>query len=133
MTRLTSGQILWNPSLRLWYTCSVAKDIFSFSDFQKLDLRVGKVISAARKEGSRNLIRLEVDFGNQGKKTLLAGIADWYKPEELEGKKYAFVYNLEPKKMMDETSDGMILAADTDGRAYLLEVDDKVPQGARIV
>ena len=87
------------------------KDEVAFSDFQKLDLRVGRVVSADKVEGSTNLIRLEVDLGKEcGVKKILSGIAKWYKPKQLLNKKFIFVVNLAPKKMMGEDSQGMILA-----------------------
>jgi len=64
----------------------------SFEDFQKLDLRIGKVISAEAVAGSVNLLRLKVNLGNDhGVRSILSGIARWYKPKELKGKKFIFV------------------------------------------
>jgi len=107
------------------------KDVVSFSDFTKLDLRVGKVISAESVDGSRNLIRMAVDLGGDyGVKKILAGVAAWYKPEDLKGKKFIFVANLEPKQMMKEMSNGMMLACCNDkDEPILLPVDKKVSEG----
>lgn len=107
----------------------MVKDAVSFSDFQKLDLRVGKVVLAEKVEGSENLIRMEVDLGKDyGKQKILAGIAKWYKPEDLKGKKYIFVVNLTPKQMMKEMSSGMILCAEGE-EAVIIPLDDKIPEG----
>ena len=107
------------------------KDVISFPDFQKPDLRVGKVVSAENVEESENLIRMEVDLGKDyGKRKILAGIAKWYKPEALKGKKFIFVANLAPKQMMKEMSSGMILCADIDEKAVIIPVDKGIPEGA---
>ena len=109
----------------------MTKDVISFPDFQKLDLRVGKVVEAERVEDSTSLIKLQVDFGEDyGEKKIIAGIAKWYKPQQLKGKKFIFVANLAPKQMMKEMSEGMILCAVIDGEAVSIPiVDDKIPQG----
>lgn len=88
------------------------KPIITFEDFAKLDLRVGKIVECERKEGSEKLLRLKVNFGDEGDKTILSGIQQWYTPEDLLNKSFIFVINLEPRKMMGEFSEGMILAAD---------------------
>ena len=88
------------------------KPIISFDDFAKLDLRVGTIVDCIEKEGSDRLLRLTVDFGEEGTRTIFAGLKQWYKPEELKDKQFIFVLNLEPRKMMDEFSEGMLLAAE---------------------
>ncbi len=88
------------------------KKTASFEDFKRLDFRVGKVIKAEDISGAKSLIRLTVDFGKIGKRIILSGIKKWYQTKDLEGKNYIFVVNLEPKKMMGEESQGMILAAE---------------------
>lgn len=88
------------------------KAIVSFEDFEKLDLRIGKIVQCEHKEGSEKLLRLLVDFGEEGQKKIFSGIAKWYQAEELLGKSFLFIINLEPRKMMDEISEGMLLAAD---------------------
>ena len=101
-----------------------------FEDFQKLDLRVGKVISAEAVAGSVNLLRLKVNLGNDhGVRNILSGIARWYKPKELKGKKFIFVTNLEAKKIMGMMSQGMILCADYDHQAVIIPVSKKIPEG----
>lgn len=109
------------------------KDIVSFSDFAKMDLRVGKVVAAENVEGSENLIRMIVDLGKEyGQRKILAGIAKWYKPSQLKNKKFIFVANLEPKQMMKELSNGMILCADVDQKAVIIPVDKNIPEGTVI-
>lgn len=104
----------------------------SFEDFKKLDLRIGRVIEAERIEGSRNLIKLKVDFGSE-KRIAVSGIAQWYKPEDLIGKKYAFILNLERKKFFGIESECMILAAeDGKGDVVLISPEKDVEEGSRI-
>ncbi|MCD6483043.1 MAG: methionine--tRNA ligase subunit beta [Candidatus Aenigmarchaeota archaeon] len=95
----------------------------SFSEFKKVQMKVGKVIDAERVEGSEKLIKMIVDFGTE-KRQAIAGIAKWYGPGELIGKKFVFVINLEPKKMMGLESQAMILAAmDEEGNLALVTLD----------
>lgn len=104
----------------------------SFKDFQKLDLRIGEIVEAERIEGSRNLLKLSVDFGTE-KRQSVAGIAQWYKPEELIGKKYMFILNLERKKMMGVESQCMIFAAeDTEGNVVLMQPEKDVKAGSKV-
>jgi methionyl-tRNA synthetase C-terminal region/beta chain len=81
----------------------------SIDDFRRVELRVAKVLEAARVEGSKKLIRLVVDLGAE-KRQIIAGLAEYYKPEELLGKYVVVVANLQPKKMMGLESQGMLLA-----------------------
>ncbi len=109
----------------------MTKDVVSFPDFGKLDLRVGKVVKAEVAEGSKNLVRMSVDMGpDYGVRKILAGIGEWYKPKDVKGKKFIFVANLAPKQMMKEMSEGMMLAADENGKCLLMPVDKKLPIGA---
>lgn len=106
------------------------KDTVSFPDFQKLDLRVGKVVVAEEVADSTNLIRMTVNFGKDyGKRKVIAGLAKYYKPGDIKGKKFLFVANLSPKQMMKELSYGMLLCGDNDGKIMLVAVNDKMPIG----
>lgn len=87
------------------------KPIINYEDFAKLDLRVGKIIKCEAKEKSEKLLRLTVDFGEEGIRSILSGISNWYGISELEGKKFIFILNLMPRQIMGENSEGMILAA----------------------
>jgi len=87
------------------------KPIITFDDFAKLDLRVGTVVECVEPEKSEKLLKLTVDFGEEGKKTIFSGIKQWYTPDDLTGKQFIFIINLEPRKMMNEFSEGMLLAA----------------------
>lgn len=103
------------------------KPIVTIDDFAKLDLRVGKVVDCIEKEGSEKLLKLTVDFGEEGTKTIFSGIKQWYSPEEIKGKQFIFCINLEPRKMMDEFSEGMLLAANGEKPLPLIPSEEAVP------
>ena len=104
----------------------------SFEDFQKLDLRVGKILKAEQLPGSRNLIKMNVDFGSE-KRQAVAGLLQWYKPEDLTGKKYVFILNIQRRKFMGVESECMILAAESDkGDVVCLQPEKDVEEGSRI-
>jgi len=107
------------------------KPAVSFSDFQKLDIRVGEVKEAAFVEGSRNLISMKIDLGEEyGLVEIMAGIGNYYQADEVVGKKFAFVANLEPKKMMGRESNGMTLMVDIEGKPVIVPLDKDLPNGA---
>ncbi len=104
-----------------------------YDDFAKIDLRVGKIVSAERVPNSRKLLKLIVDIGGE-ERQVLAGIAKWYKPEELVGKLVIVVANLEPKRMAGLVSQGMVLAApcgDSE-KPVLLTVEEETRIGAKV-
>jgi len=105
--------------------------MISFKEFKKIELRIAKIIKAEKLEGSENLVKLEIDLGEE-KKQILAGIQKYYQPEELMGKTIVVVANLEPRKMMGLESQGMLLAADVNGEPILLIPDKEVQPGAPI-
>jgi len=110
----------------------IVKMEISFEEFQKLDLRVGKIIEANQISGSRNLIRMIVDFGTE-KRQAVAGLLQWYKPEELMGKKCAFILNLQRRKLMGVESQCMIFAAeDSKGNVVVLQPEKDVAEGSKI-
>jgi methionine--tRNA ligase beta chain len=104
----------------------------SFKEFQNLDLRVGKVLEAERIEGSRNLVKLVIDFGSE-KRQAVAGIAQHYKPEDLVGNEYMFILNLEKKMMMGVESQCMIFAAEgSNGNIVLMKPEKEVEPGSHV-
>lgn len=104
----------------------------SFEEFQKLDLRIGKITEANQIPGSRNLIRMIVDFGSE-KRQAVAGLLQYYKPENLVGRKGAFILNLQRRKMMGIESQCMILAAeDSKGNVVALQPERDIEEGSRI-
>ena len=106
------------------------KPLIDYADFEKVDLRVAKVIGAEAIPKSSKLLKLTIDMGEN--RTLVAGIAKDYKPEDLIGKKIVVVANLKPTKMMGIESQAMLLAADTEGGLTLLCFDREPVTGASI-
>jgi methionine--tRNA ligase beta chain len=109
----------------------------SFDDFKKLDIRIGKILSAEKIEGSDKLIKLEVNFGvsetGEGiKRQIVAGIAQFYAPEALIGKECPFAYNLAPRMLKGLESQGMILCPSDDGGPVLMHPDKEVAPGSMV-
>ncbi len=99
-------------------------------DFLKVDLRLAKVLEAKKVEGSEKLLRLKLSLGNE-ERVVVAGIAKFYSPEELVGKKILVVANLKPRKIFGIESQGMILAL-SDGENLSVVVPDRdVKEGSR--
>ena len=128
-------------------------DIISFEDFKTLDIRIGKILSAEKVEGSEKLMKLVVDFGaapivpepagewievkedkTEGriKRQIIAGIAQFYAPEALIGKECPFAYNLAPRMLKGLESQGMILCPSDNGNPVLLHPDKEIPPGSII-
>ncbi len=102
-------------------------------DFAKVDLRVAQILAAARVKGADKLLQLTVDVGEPQPRTLVAGIAEAYQPEELVGRKVVIVANLEPRTLRGILSDGMIVAATPEqGQPVLVALDKDVPVGTRL-
>lgn len=108
--------------------------MITYNDFKKLDLRVGTVVSAEAVEGTDRLIRIMVDIGDEENRQIVAGMREYYQPGELVGKQIIVLVNLEPRKMRGVESQGMLLAASTEGfeRVKLLTVDQEMPPGSKI-
>ncbi|MBV8550642.1 MAG: methionine--tRNA ligase [Acidobacteriaceae bacterium] len=108
-------------------------DLISIDDFSKVDLRVGEVKSAEPVKGADKLLHLKVDIGEAEPRTIVAGIALAYKPEQLIGRKVVIVTNLAPRKLRGLTSQGMIVAASTEGGLPVLAgFHEDIPVGARL-
>ncbi len=109
------------------------KDIIPFEDFEKLDIRVGKVLECEKVPKSSKLLRFLLDAGGE-KRQILSGISKFHKPEELIGKNVIFIANLAPRKIMGLESNGMILSAETtDGNLTALTTINDIAGGACIV
>lgn len=105
----------------------------SIEDFAKVDLRVGKVLSAERVKGADKLLHLIVDIGEPTPRSIVAGIGQAYAPEQLLGRKVVIVANLQPRKLRGILSDGMIVAASLEGGPPVLAgFQEDVPIGARL-
>ncbi|WP_255356322.1 methionine--tRNA ligase [Thermoanaerobacter sp. YS13] len=106
-------------------------DYITIEDFAKIQLRVAEILEAEKVEGSDKLIKMKLKVGEETRQ-IVGGIARYYTPEELVGKKIIIVYNLEPKKLRGIESQGMLLAASTEGKMSLLTVDRDIESGAKI-
>jgi methionyl-tRNA synthetase len=103
----------------------------SFDEFQKLDLRVGRIITAEPVPKTNKLLKLTVDLG-QEQRTVVAGIAQSYRPEMLAGKNIIIVANLAPRTLRGIESQGMVLAAESDGQIILAGFDSPVIPGSKV-
>jgi len=104
----------------------------SFEEFQKLDLRIGKILEANQIPGSRNLIKMTVDFGTE-KRQAVAGLLQWYTPQDLVGRKCAFILNLQRRKLMGVESQCMVFAAEDDkSNVVVLQPEKDIAEGSRI-
>lgn len=106
--------------------------LISFDEFKKIDLRVAEILEAEKIKKSEKLIKLLIDLGELGKRQIVAGIAKYYNPNELIGKKIVIVANLKPAKLMGVESQGMLLAAKINDKLTLLTVDNDIEPGAKI-
>ncbi len=107
--------------------------LIDISDFSKIDLRVARILEACPIEGSEKLLELKVDSGTDTR-TIIAGIAQYYKPDALAGRKILLVANLKPATLFKRKSHGMLLAAkkEKNDPPVLILVDDSIPVGARL-
>jgi methionyl-tRNA synthetase len=114
-----------------------AENVTSFieiDDFAKVDLRVGQVLSAERIPKADKLLLLKIDLGEEQPRQILAGIAQYYEPEKLVGRKVVIVANLKPRKLRGLESQGMVVAASygEEGRPVIATFTEDVPNGARL-
>jgi len=104
----------------------------SFAEFQKLDLRVGKIVEAVQVPASKKLIKLTVDFGSE-KRVAVAGLLKYYSPEQLTGKKCVFLLNLQHRILAGVESQCMILAAeDNEDHMSVLTPEKDIAEGSKI-
>jgi methionyl-tRNA synthetase len=104
----------------------------SFDEFQKIDIKIGKILEAIQVPESKKLIKLTVDFGTE-KRQAVAGLLKFYTPEELVGKKCAFVLNLQRRMLAGIESQCMILAAEDDlGNVVVLQPEKDIVEGSKI-
>ena len=109
--------------------------MITIDDFKKIELKVGRVLSAEPIEGSDKLLKLQVDLGEPNLPTarqILAGIAKHYQPRDLVGRQVVIIVNLEPRQIMGLESNGMVLAAGDGETVSLLLPDKDMPAGADI-
>jgi methionyl-tRNA synthetase len=109
----------------------VKKEV-TYDDFEKLDIRVGTVLSCEKVKKSNKLLKFEIADGLENR-TILSGIAQYYKPEELVGKQVCFIANFPPRKMMGYESQGMILSAvNFDGSLSVVTTLREVKPGSQV-
>jgi methionyl-tRNA synthetase len=103
----------------------------SIDDFMKIDLRVAEVIACEPVKKADKLLKLQLDLGYE-KRQVVSGIAQYYKPEELVGRKVICITNLKPVKLRGELSQGMILAGSKEGQLSIATVDQTLPNGSKV-
>jgi methionyl-tRNA synthetase len=106
--------------------------MITIEDFSKVEIRAGKIISAEPVEGSDKLLKLAVDFNEENPRQVISGIAKFVKTEELAGTTCAFVTNLEPREIMGQKSEAMILAFSGENFFSLLKVPAEVLPGTLV-
>ena len=104
----------------------------TYDDFAKLDLRVAKIIETEPIPGKSRIIKGIIDLGDDDKRSVIIGGAQYYQPEDIVGKLVIVIANLEPKKMAGVESNAMLLAADVDDKPFWLTVSEDVPLGSPI-
>ncbi len=108
------------------------KDYIEFDEWEKLDIRVGKVLECENVPKSKKLLRFTLEVGSE-KRQILSGISQFHNPDELIGKNVLFIANLKPRKMMGLESCGMILSAEFDGKLTVLTTLKDIQSGAEVV
>ena len=105
-------------------------NLINIKDFAKVELRIAKIVKAEGIEEADKLIKLHLDVGDLGERTVFAGIKSAYDPESLNGRHVVLVANLEPRKMKFGVSEGMVLASSNDeGSIYLISPDEGAKPG----
>ena len=114
--------------------------MITFNDFQKIEIKVGTILSAEKVEGSEKLLKISVDFGESAPRQVISGIAKTFPPtgglEKIIGKQFLFVTNLEPRNIMEMESQAMILATHKQKKAgeeiVLMKPTKKIPNGSKL-
>jgi methionyl-tRNA synthetase len=106
--------------------------LITIDDFVKVDMRVGKIIACEIVEKSDKLLKMQVDFGDFGKRQIFAGMRKFYQPEGLIGKLGVFVVNFKPRMIMGMESQGMMLSAFSDQQAFILQPEKDIELGSKI-
>ena len=109
--------------------------IINFEDWEKIDLRVGKILEVEDIDGADKLYKLTVDLGSEiGKRIICAGIKEYYSKEELNGKKIILFVNLSPRKLRGIESQGMILAAvnEDESKIVLISPEKDIEIGSKV-
>jgi methionyl-tRNA synthetase len=113
-------------------TVKPAKPSITYEDFDKLDIRVGTILEAEKVPKTDKLLKLKIDTGLDVR-TVVSGIAAWFKPEEIVGRRVSILVNLAPRKLKGIESQGMILTAENpDGSLYFVTADEGVVNGSNV-
>jgi export-related chaperone CsaA len=104
----------------------------TINDFQALDIRVGKILDVVELDARKPMYGLKIDLGELGVKNIAAGIKDAYPKEELVGKNVIVLVNIEPKKIANFLSEGMVLAAESEGVISVLLSDKAIAPGSKV-
>jgi methionine--tRNA ligase beta chain len=109
------------------------KETITYKDFDKLDIRVGRVVDVKSPDWSEKLLEFEVDFGEEiGKRTIFSGIKKYFNPDFFKDRLYIFIINLAEKKMGQGVSQGMMLMVDESDKPIPIEIIDPVEEGSII-
>jgi export-related chaperone CsaA len=108
--------------------------MITFKDFQKLDMRIGKIVEVEDAQTNKPMFRMKIDFGELGTKQTIAGLKGFYTKEDLLNKKVAALVNLEPKRLGSELSECMVLAAvvGNNEKVVVLNPEKDIDAGAKI-
>lgn len=106
--------------------------MLTIDEFKKIEMAVGTVLSAEKVEGADKLLRLSVDLGEEAPRQILSGIAEYIAPEDMVGKQFPFVVNLEPRVIRGFESQGMIVATGKGDTFALFSPSAPVPPGQRL-
>lgn len=107
-------------------------DYVTKEEFEKIKIRIGKVIECEKVENADKLLCLQVDFGDE-KRQIVSAIAEYYSPQDLLNKKFPFVVNLEPRTFRGVESQGMLVAADGEKKPVFLEPSEDLPEGSIVL
>ena len=107
-------------------------DQISFEDFKRLDARVGTISQVERVPRTEKLYKILIDLGPLGARQTVSSLVGYYEPEQLQGKRVVFLYNLKPTKFAGQVSQGMLLAAEQGGKLALLTTDQDIANGAKV-
>ncbi len=122
-----------NANAAAEYKAKEIKPTVGFEDFEKLDIRVGTIKNCEKVKKANKLLKFTIDDGSGTDRTIVSGIAKFYKPEELVGKQVCFIANFAPRKLMGIESQGMILSAENfDGNLSVCRIDREVKPGSQI-
>lgn len=105
----------------------------NFEEFKRMDIRVVKVVEAESIPKKNKIYKLTVDTGVYGNRTMVVGGAEYYQAEDFKGRKFIALLNLAPKKIANVDSQGMLLAADADGKPLWLTTTRDAPVGSKVI